>query len=105
MLSESKDYNPFKDYDINKFILTLSQMNNIKHNPDLYKKYNNFLSLKKKQDKIQFDTLLKNILLIFNNLTKKKYLQTAFFSKKGNCYIFCINQDCVLYYSFETKLI
>ena len=78
LLSESKDYNPFKDYDINKFILTLSQMNNIKHNPDLYKKYNNFLSLKKKQDKIQFDTLLKNILLIFNNLTKKKYLQTDF---------------------------
>ena len=78
LLSESKDYNPFKDYDINKFILTLSQMNNIKHNPDLYKKYNNFLSLKKKQDKIQFDTLLKNILLIFNNLTKKKYLQIDF---------------------------
>ena len=78
LLSESKDYNPFKDYDINKFILTLSQMNNIKHNPDLYKKYNNFLSMKKKQDKIQFDTLLKNILLIFNNLTKTKYLQTDF---------------------------
>ena len=53
-------------------------MNNIKHNPDLYKKYNNFLSMKKKQDKIQFDTLLKNILLIFNNLTKTKYLQTDF---------------------------
>ena len=38
LLSESKDYNPFKDYDINKFILTLSQMNNIKNNINLKNK-------------------------------------------------------------------
>ena len=70
LLSQSKDYIPFKDYDINKFILTLSQMNNIKNNPELYNKYNNFLSLKKKQDKIQFETLLKNILINFYNICK-----------------------------------
>ena len=76
LISESKDYIPFKDYDINQFILTLSQMNNIKNNPELYKKYNYFLSLKKKQDKIQFETLLKNILLNFKNISKSKYLET-----------------------------
>ena len=78
LISESKNYIPFQDYDINKFILSLSQMNNIKHNPELYKKYNQFLSLKKKQDKIQFDTLLNNILMIFNNMTKIKQIQTDF---------------------------
>ena len=76
LISESKDYIPFKDYDINQFILTLSQMNNIKNNPELYKKYNYFLSLKKKQDKIQFETLLENILLNFKNISKSKYLET-----------------------------
>ena len=76
LISESKDYIPFKDYDINQFILTLSQMNNIKNNPELYKKYNYFLSLKKQQDKIQFETLLKNILLNFKNISKSKYLET-----------------------------
>ena len=70
LLTESKDYIPFKDYDINKFILTLSQLNNIKNNPELYNKYNNFISLKKKQDKIQFETLIKNILLNFNYICK-----------------------------------
>ena len=78
LISESKNYIPFKEYDINKFILTLSQMNNIKQNPELYKKYNSFLSLKKKQDKIQFDTLLKNILINFNSITKNKHIQTNF---------------------------
>ena len=78
ILTESKDYTPFKEYDINKFILTLSQMNNIKHNPDLYKKYNNFLSMKKKQDKVQFEVLTKNILQIFNNIIKTKNIQTNF---------------------------
>ena len=76
LISESKDYIPFKDYDINQFILTISQMNNIKNNPELYKKYNYFLSLKKKQDKIQFETLLENILLNFKNISKSKYLET-----------------------------
>ena len=76
MLSESKDYNIFKDYDINKSILTLSQMNNIKRNSELYQKYNYFLSLKKKQDKIQFETLLPNILLIFRNISKNKFIYT-----------------------------
>ena len=76
LISESKEYIPFKDYDINQFILTLSQMNNIKNNPELYKKYNYFLSLKKKQDKIQFETLLENILLNFKNISKSKYLET-----------------------------
>ena len=51
-------------------------MNNIKNNPELYKKYNYFLSLKKKQDKIQFETLLENILLNFKNISKSKYLET-----------------------------
>ena len=51
LLSESKNFIPFKDYDMNKFILTISQMNNIKNNTELYDKYNHFLSLKKKQDK------------------------------------------------------
>ena len=78
LISESKNYIPFKDYDINKFILSLSQMNNIKHNPELYSKYNNFLSLKKKQDKIQFDTLVKNILLNFNSIIKSNNYQTNF---------------------------
>ena len=78
LLSESKKYIPFKDYDMNKFILTLSQMNNIKNNTELYNKYNNFLSLKKKQDKIQFETLVKNILIIFNNICKNKKITTSF---------------------------
>ena len=78
LISESKNYTPFKDYDINKFILTLYQMNNIKHNRELYSKYNQFLSLKKKQDKIQFDTLVKNILLNFNSICKKRNFQTTF---------------------------
>ena len=78
ILAESKEYIPFKDYDINQFILTLSQMNNIKNNPDLYKKYNNFLSMKKKQDKIGLETLTKNVLQIFKNITKIKNIQTNF---------------------------
>ena len=78
LLSESKNFIPFKDYDMNKFILTLSQMNNIKNNTELYDKYNHFLSLKKKQDKIQFETLVKNILIIFNNICKNKKIDTFF---------------------------
>ena len=78
LLSEGKNYIPFKDYDMNKFILTLSQMNNIKNNTELYNKYNNFLSLKKKQDKIQFETLVKNILIIFNNICKTQKITTSF---------------------------
>ena len=78
LLSESKNFIPFKDYDMNKFILTISQMNNIKNNTELYDKYNHFLSLKKKQDKIQFETLVKNILIIFNNICKNKKIDTFF---------------------------
>ena len=79
LLTESKDYIPFKDYDINKFILTLSQINNIKNNPELYNKYNNFISLKKKQDKIQFETLIKNILLNFKYICKDyRFLSPSF---------------------------
>ena len=78
LLSESKNFIPFKDYDMNKFILTISQMNNIKNNTELYDKYNHFLSLKKKQDKIQFETLVKNILTIFNNICKNKKIDTFF---------------------------
>ena len=78
LLSESKNFIPFKDYDMNKFILTISQMNNIKNNTELYDKYNHFLSLKKKQDKIQFETLVKNILIIFNNICKNKKIDTSF---------------------------
>ena len=78
LLSESKNYIPFKEYDINKFILTLSQMNNIKNNPELYEKYNQFLSLKKKQDKIHFDILLKNILLNLRSIYKSRFFQNTF---------------------------
>ena len=78
LLSESKVYIPFKEYDINKFILTLSQMNNIKNNPELYEKYNQFLSLKKKQDKIHFDILLKNILLNLRSIYKSRFFQNTF---------------------------
>ena len=79
LLTESKDYIPFKDYDINKFILTLSQINNKKNNPELYNKYNNFISLKKKQDKIQFETLIKNILLNFKYICKDyRFLSPSF---------------------------
>ena len=71
--SESKNYIPFKEFDdINKYLLTLSQMNNMKTIPELYNKYIEFLSLKKKQDQIQMDVLMKNILIEFKNIYKYK---------------------------------
>ena len=68
--SEAKNYVAFKEFDANKYLLTLSQMNNIKKIPELYDKYIEFLSLKKKQDKIQMDVLIKNILIVLKNIYK-----------------------------------
>ena len=70
--SESKNYTPFKEFDISKYLLTSSEMKNIEQIPDLYYKYNEFLDLKKKQDQIQKDILIKNILKAFKNLYKYK---------------------------------
>ena len=53
IISESKNYLPFKEYDMNKYLLNSSEVNNIKQNPELYSKYLYFLSLKKKKNKIQ----------------------------------------------------
>ena len=78
ILSESKNYIPFKDYDINKYLLTKSQLKNIQQIPELYERYMEFISLKEKQDKIQFDTLVKNILQIFNNIYKIKHVSVDF---------------------------
>lgn len=52
IISESKNYLPFKEYDMNKYLLNSSEVNNIKQNPELYSKYLYFLSLKK--SKIKF---------------------------------------------------
>ena len=71
--SEAKNYlSPFQKYDIKQFILTPSEMNNIERIPELYKKYSDFLSLKKKQDEKQSEILIKNILIGLNNIYKKK---------------------------------
>lgn len=68
IISESKNYLPFKEYDMNKYLLNSSEVNNIKQNPELYSKYLYFLSLKKKQDKIQKEVLIKNILKAFKSI-------------------------------------
>ena len=70
--SEAKNYLPFKEYDIKKYLLTPSQIDNIKRIPELSKKYSDFLSLKKKQDKIQNEVLIKNILIGLNSIYKNK---------------------------------
>ena len=76
--SESKNYIPFKDFEINKYLLSLSQMNNIKQIPELYNKYIEFLSLKKKQDQIQKDILIKNILKVLKNIYKYETYYNSF---------------------------
>jgi len=73
LISESKNYLPFKEYDMNKYLLNASKINNIKrNNPELYSKYLYFLSLKKKQDKIQKEDLIKNILKAFKSIYQCK---------------------------------
>ena len=76
--SESKNYLPFKEYDINKYLLTLAQMNNIKQIPELYDKYMNFLSLKRKQDQTQKKVLLRNIIKGLNHIYKRKVYEKDF---------------------------
>ena len=76
--SESKNYIPFKEFDINKYLLTLSQMNNIKQIPELYNRYIEFLSLKKKQDQITKDILIKNILKVLKNIYKYETYYNSF---------------------------
>ena len=78
LLSESKNYIPFKNYDIKQFLLTKYQLKNIKQIPELYDKYLEFISLKEKHDKIQVDILVKNILQIFNNIYKKNHISLDF---------------------------
>lgn len=85
--SESKNYIPFKEYDLNKYLLTSSQINNIKDIPDLYNKYISFVSLKKKQDKIQKEILIKNILKGLKSIYKfksfyKEFKVNALFKKQ-----------------------
>ena len=70
--SESKNYIPFKKYDIKKYLLTSSQIDNIKRIPELNKKYSDFISLKRKQDKIQNEILIKNILKGLHSIYKSK---------------------------------
>ena len=76
--SESKNYIPFKEFDLSKCLLTLSQMNNIKQIPELYNKYIEFLSLKKKQDQIQKDILIKNVLKVLKNIYKYETYYNTF---------------------------
>ena len=71
--SEAKNYIPFSEYDTNKFLLTPPQINIIVHYyPELYEKYKFFLSMKKKQEKIQSSSLIKNILKELNHIIKEK---------------------------------
>ena len=76
--SEAKNFLPFKEYDINKYLLTLAQINNIKQIPELYDKYMHFLSLKRKQDQIQKEVLLKNIIKGLMNIYKRKVYEKDF---------------------------
>lgn len=76
--SESKNYIPFNEFNINKYLLTLTQMNNIKQIPELYNKYLEFISLKKKQDQMQKDILIKNILKILKNIYKYETYYNTF---------------------------
>lgn len=78
LISESKNYLPFKEYDMNKYLLNSSEVNNIKQNPELYSKYLLFLSLKKKQDKIQKEVLIKNILKAFKSIYQCKSYNKEF---------------------------
>ena len=70
--SEAKNFIPFKEYDIKQYLLTTTQIDNIKRIPELYKKYTNFIALKKKQDKIQNEILIKNILIGLKSIYKSK---------------------------------
>ena len=78
LLSESKNYLPFQQFDINKYLLTSSQINNIEEIPELSQKYQHFLSLKKKQDKIQDDILIKNILKNLKSICNYEYYSRDF---------------------------
>ena len=76
--SESKNYLPLKEYDINNYLLTAAQINNIKQIPELYDKYIEFLSLKKKEDKIGKDVLIKNTLKGLKNIYNRKIYNCDF---------------------------
>ena len=70
--SEIINYNPFNEYDINKYLLSSSQIEFLKNFPELYEKYNLFLSLIKEQDKLQNEILIANILNNFKIIYKHK---------------------------------
>ena len=72
LISESKNYEPLKEFYVNKYILTNDQLENIKQIPELYDKYMEFISLKKKQDQMQRDVLITNILKCLKNIYKNK---------------------------------
>lgn len=70
--SEIINYNSLNEYDMNKYLLSSSQIENLKKFPQLYEKYNLFLSLVKEQDKFQNQILIKNILENFKIVYKQK---------------------------------
>ena len=72
LLTDSKHYSPFKDYDIKKFLLNQSQIDKIKRFHELNNKYSDFLLLIKMKDEID-DQLIKTILKGLNNIYKNKY--------------------------------
>ena len=76
--SEAKNYLPLEEYDINKYLLTAAQINNIKQIPELYDKYIEFLSLRKKEDKLVKDVLIINTLKGLKNIYNRKIYNCDF---------------------------
>ena len=69
---KNNDYIPFNGYDIEQYLFSLTEINNIRQMPEIYNKYNYFLKLIKEQDKFIKEQLLKNILYNFKNIYKHK---------------------------------
>ena len=79
LMSESKNYEPLKEFYANKYLLTNEEIENIKEIPELYDKYIEFITLKKNQEQMQRDVLIPNILKGLKNIYKYK---TYFYSFK-----------------------
>ena len=68
----NNNYIPFNGYDIKKYFLSLSEINNIRQIPELYQNYNLFFILIKEKDKFIEEKLIKNIINNFENIYKNK---------------------------------